>query len=914
MKLITFAVLIVTCNAAKLDRTYLPPSAANAGGTSDILSLPFTRSNNQGLGGLPAGSYENESQGIVVDAAVGTRSSDVVSGLGAPRISYGSTASKVGEAAFRDSPNRPELNTYSSGRPERIQASRDRVASIVRYQTDISPDSYNYAFQTDNGINAEEAGVSIDGVNSEGGFSYTGDDGQVYSVTYTAGKDGYKPMGSHLPTPPPIPVEILQALEQNAKDEAAGLVDDGSYDTNKYNVGGEYSENYNNDAVINKLANRPTSVAQSGINQGIEVSRPNIGNFGFNKQSDNQKVPSGEPVQFVPSKLNIGSTGTYNQFNNQYSPSTFTFGNSVASKPSNYQIIDENTRVTTLNQQASPISQTASLFDKTQIQSNNNPLESYQYFGAGQNINAHLSGNADNHNQEFNKQTTSIPLSQQKLQNQVTSPGSTFLSSKPTSYETSISGQPQTGSIGNNQHAIGFAQSQEEGNHILKPHLNQSVQTDITQASFGQSLTNVAQSLNHYNSHEGNGLINNNNNIHKFTPSTNIDISNEPSDNSPIKPTQSSHLQEPTRDSTKHFSNMKQYFQPTSQAQVQTTQDLHNFQGTVKPSQLPFFQPIPSDASLSSSTSFSQIQGHHGTYNFDQHSRPFSSSKLIGQNYQIPVDTSSTVIASTDKRLSGISFIQQPTSHSVTLTESTSFNSPNQFFITSNRFPSAIIPVTGTPLNQDRQPEQSSTFAKETTSPQQQSQPNKIVGTNFDQSSVLTQITGQPQNSQNEIYEYTKPMQSFSDTTKPDDNPVSQDNKATVVSEPAKQNNFNTQTNNMPQSELTPGQNIDTQRQPILDNKPNLSKPTPGQSASPSQFNTRPLFGSTILGSACCKNKIQNTQTQLEQKLIYNENQALRPQQENTNLFRAQPNQGVIGEQFDANRKPPSFDATGYHY
>ncbi|KAF9410355.1 hypothetical protein HW555_010534 [Spodoptera exigua] len=35
--------------------------------------------------------------------------------------------------------------------------------------------------------------------------------------------------GQHLPTPPPVPEEILKSLELNAKDEAAGIFDDGKY-------------------------------------------------------------------------------------------------------------------------------------------------------------------------------------------------------------------------------------------------------------------------------------------------------------------------------------------------------------------------------------------------------------------------------------------------------------------------------------------------------------------------------------------------------------------------------------------------------------------------------------------------------------------------------------------------------------
>lgn len=68
-----------------------------------------------------------------------------------------------------------------------------------------------------------------DGIEAQGGFQYTGDDGQVYAISYAAGQGGFQPQGAHIPTPPPVPEEILKALEQNARDEAAGIVDDGEF-------------------------------------------------------------------------------------------------------------------------------------------------------------------------------------------------------------------------------------------------------------------------------------------------------------------------------------------------------------------------------------------------------------------------------------------------------------------------------------------------------------------------------------------------------------------------------------------------------------------------------------------------------------------------------------------------------------
>ncbi|XP_022119545.2 cuticle protein 3-like [Pieris rapae] len=105
----------------------------------------------------------------------------------------------------------------------------EKIARIINYHSENNGHNYHYAYGTENGIKAQEVGQVSKGTQAEGAFSYTGDDGLTYTVTYTADENGFRPQGAHLPTPPPIPEAILKSLEQNAKDEANGIVDDGHY-------------------------------------------------------------------------------------------------------------------------------------------------------------------------------------------------------------------------------------------------------------------------------------------------------------------------------------------------------------------------------------------------------------------------------------------------------------------------------------------------------------------------------------------------------------------------------------------------------------------------------------------------------------------------------------------------------------
>lgn len=95
-------------------------------------------------------------------------------------------------------------------------ANPDQSAQIVRQSSDSAPDgSYNYGYETSNGIYIEEQGYpkSPEILAAQGQYQYRSPEGQVIRVTYTADENGFQPQGDHLPTPPPIPAAIQRSLE-----------------------------------------------------------------------------------------------------------------------------------------------------------------------------------------------------------------------------------------------------------------------------------------------------------------------------------------------------------------------------------------------------------------------------------------------------------------------------------------------------------------------------------------------------------------------------------------------------------------------------------------------------------------------------------------------------------------------------
>ncbi|XP_034103120.1 larval cuticle protein 65Ag1-like [Drosophila albomicans] len=84
----------------------------------------------------------------------------------------------------------------------------DADAVVLRQDADVGPVSFKYGVETSNGIkeesegHLENEGTEEEGIAVRGSYSFVADDGVTYTVTYTAGKDGYQPQGAHLPVAP----------------------------------------------------------------------------------------------------------------------------------------------------------------------------------------------------------------------------------------------------------------------------------------------------------------------------------------------------------------------------------------------------------------------------------------------------------------------------------------------------------------------------------------------------------------------------------------------------------------------------------------------------------------------------------------------------------------------------------------
>ncbi|KAJ8717020.1 hypothetical protein PYW08_005419 [Mythimna loreyi] len=249
MKLFIILAALALAQAGKLDRTYLPPNAQGSAGSA-FLQTPL---------------HSN--------------------GFNAQTGAY----SQNGQSVYNQN------GAYSS---TRAQSAFERNAAIVRQDNSNDGETYAYAYETENGIYGEESGVATNGVQAQGGYSYTGDDGKVYSVRYTADENGFQPQGDHLPTAPPVPEEILKSLEQNARDEAAGIYDDGNY-REATNSQQQYYNNAQGAGAIAGVQKAYLPPLAQGNNQ-VVARRPTFNNNGFARNDASGSLIAGVQKAYLP--------------------------------------------------------------------------------------------------------------------------------------------------------------------------------------------------------------------------------------------------------------------------------------------------------------------------------------------------------------------------------------------------------------------------------------------------------------------------------------------------------------------------------------------------------------------------------------------------------------------------------------
>lgn len=76
--------------------------------------------------------------------------------------------------------------------------SSDAQAETLRFDSAVNPDSFQYAYETSNGIKAQEAGQlkqieNEQSIVAQGDYSYKSPEGQDISVSYIADENGYQP-------------------------------------------------------------------------------------------------------------------------------------------------------------------------------------------------------------------------------------------------------------------------------------------------------------------------------------------------------------------------------------------------------------------------------------------------------------------------------------------------------------------------------------------------------------------------------------------------------------------------------------------------------------------------------------------------------------------------------------------------
>ncbi|XP_031640353.1 uncharacterized protein LOC116352146 isoform X2 [Contarinia nasturtii] len=113
--------------------------------------------------------------------------------------------SRKKRSLFHSQPKTIEItSTTTTARPTRPRTRYDDEGKwrIIRQEENKQQKKYDYFFETENKIFAQEAGKvsgkEKEGTSGIGWYQYVGDDGKVYRVEYEAGEQGFVPKGDHI--------------------------------------------------------------------------------------------------------------------------------------------------------------------------------------------------------------------------------------------------------------------------------------------------------------------------------------------------------------------------------------------------------------------------------------------------------------------------------------------------------------------------------------------------------------------------------------------------------------------------------------------------------------------------------------------------------------------------------------------
>uniref|UniRef100_A0A1B0B4I9 Larval cuticle protein 2 n=1 Tax=Glossina palpalis gambiensis TaxID=67801 RepID=A0A1B0B4I9_9MUSC len=87
----------------------------------------------------------------------------------------------------------------------------DVHAEVKELKSDVRADGFDFTLDTSNNIHEQASGDAHGNVH--GDFEWVSPEGVHVKVSYVADEQGYHPSSDLLPTPPPVPVAILKALE-----------------------------------------------------------------------------------------------------------------------------------------------------------------------------------------------------------------------------------------------------------------------------------------------------------------------------------------------------------------------------------------------------------------------------------------------------------------------------------------------------------------------------------------------------------------------------------------------------------------------------------------------------------------------------------------------------------------------------